>query len=96
MATEMSDSSLRFLSLPHSLRKLSLTLNPITGKGLKSLAGIGRLSELVLYDTEVTDDDIELMGKFSALRILNLGITRVTGNGIDRLSKLLPNCEIQH
>jgi len=61
--------------------------------GIKTLANMPDLEELLLPSPNATDAATETLAKLAKLRILNLGVTRITDTGIERISAL-PKLEL--
>jgi hypothetical protein len=81
------------LSLPR-LKKLSLSGNRITDRGLAQIAELRHLTELDLVATEVRDASlIHLLG-MKSLQVVNLAATRVTAEGVAKLQEARPDLKI--
>jgi hypothetical protein len=90
----LSDACLLpLVNLPR-LRKLYLSGNRITDKGLEQIGLMAGLDDLDLSATNVTDHGLVHLQSLSRLKSLNLAATLVTPEGIKALQKALPGVEI--
>jgi hypothetical protein len=68
----------------------------VTDSGLKELAGLTNLQDLMLNTTLVTDAGLKELAGLKNLRSLDLRNTTVTAAGVAALQKDLPACKILH
>ena len=68
----------------------------ITDVGLKEIAKLQQLKELLLGDTQITDTGLAEVAKLKKLRALELDRTQITKVGVAELQKALPKCSITH
>ena len=66
----------------------------MTDAGLKELAPLTNLTELLLRSTNITDAGLKELAPLKKLNNLYLNGTKVTEAGIKGLNKVLPNCVI--
>ena len=71
--------------------RVGLVNSKVTDAGLKKLAGLTQLRELILFNTKVTDAGLKHLAGLKQLRVLFLVGTKVTGKGKTELKKALPN-----
>ena len=63
-------------------------LNPITDAGLKEVAKLQKLEELLLESSKITDVGLKEVAKLQTLEHLNVSGTYITDEGLKELSKL--------
>jgi hypothetical protein len=66
----------------------------VTDAGLRTLASMPSLSELLLDTAGITDAGLEPLRTQANLKVLNLYHTLVTQKGFDSLRSALPACRI--
>ena len=94
--TSITDDGLRHLQhLPH-LDYLNLSETAITDYGLRYLQDSLQLKTLILNHTSVSDAGLVRLHELRGLKTLALSETRTTYEGIDKLTRILPNCEITY
>lgn len=90
------DAGLKALKKLKKLETLVLYDSQVTDLGLSSLKSMKCLTSLSLdFSSAITDAGIEPLGCCKKLRHLRLNGTRVSPAGVARLSKLLPDCQIE-
>jgi Leucine-rich repeat (LRR) protein len=93
LPAQIGDEGLAHLQGTKSLTCLYLAgCDRITGDGLRTLASLPALTEIMLNNTPLTDEDLMLLADSTTLRKLHLRGTKVTQDGIDRLRQALPRC----
>jgi Leucine-rich repeat (LRR) protein len=84
----VTDANLQLLADSRQLRSLTLDRAPITDAGLEHLAGLTKLSGLVLSGTRVTDAGMKSVGEMKELHSLDLMATAVGDSGLKDLAGL--------
>ena len=74
---------------------VNLSRTQITDAGLKEVAKLQNLRDLVLIDTQITDAGLKDIAKLQQLRRLRLSNTKITKAGVAELQKALPKCKIR-
>jgi len=73
----------------------NLENTPATDDALKPLESLPGVRELELFGP-LTDAGLEHLKNLTELKRLDLRHTLVTEDGVERLQKVLPNCEVVH
>jgi len=76
------------------IRFLSLQATRITDHGLRHLARLPSLTELVLTETDISNEGLVHLRSLSNPRSIMLDSTRVTSDGVTRLRQSLPDCSL--
>ena len=86
----ITDRSLESLARNHhQLVKIDVQCTPITGVGLKHLASLPNLTQLLVYNCQITDAGVKSLAQLTQLRELSLGwCEHITDEGIKELSAL--------
>ena len=70
------------------LRSLNLSGTHVGDADLQKIAGMSRVEELLLADTDVTDDGIQWIVQFPSLKILSLRGTVVSDTGLRAIAQM--------
>ena len=93
---QLGDADLMRLTALIDLEYLNLNDTQVTDAGLTHLKELTNLERLDLEGTQVTDAGLVHLIELTNLDHLWLGNTHVTDEGVEKLQKVLPNCEINH
>jgi hypothetical protein len=69
---------------------------PVTGAGLKKLAGLKHLHTLDLRGTRITEAHIKELARLKSLRVLILDVMQLTESSRQDLRERLPTLRIIH
>jgi len=83
--TALDDAGLVFAIQPKGIERLDLTGTAVTEEGIRQLASLGSLRELVLDHTPLGDDCVEAIRRIPKLEVVSLRGTHVTAEGAGRL-----------
>ena len=77
------------------VEEISFEGTDITNEGLKELAKLKKLTELILFGCkQITDAGLKELARLTHLDVLWVSETRVTKAGVVKLQKALPKCKI--
>jgi internalin A len=82
------DGDMKYVAQMKQLKSLSLMFARISGKGIKELAPLSGLEELLLNAVHLSDADMKEIAKFKNLRVLNLNTVPISGDGLKALAGL--------
>lgn len=94
--SSVNDADLAALAPLKQLKLLSLTRCNISDEGFAKIGEKPQLETLLLTGTNVSDASIDQIASYENLKAVYLRWTLVTDAGAERLSQLLPNCEVVH
>ncbi len=89
-----SAQDLELLKTCKTLRKLNLSRCQLKNSDLVSVSRISQLDDLALDGNEISDAGIKALATLKSLKKLSILDCKVSVDGVERLKKLLPNCEI--
>lgn len=91
----VNDASLAYVHQFTKLMTIELGETEVTDAGLAILKDLVSLQEIVLLGTGVTDEGILHLENLHNLTYVDLHRTRVTAQGVQRLSTVLPHCQVR-
>ncbi len=77
-----------------NLRKLNVSRNPVSDKGVQALLGLSKLEYLNLYETNVSDSILAPLIGMPRLKELYLWQTKVSDSAVNKLKISKPNLKI--
>lgn len=96
---ELTDSGLFVFRKMRDLQYLDLqhqgaSSAGITDAGLRHLADLAALKELMFFSTDISDEGLAKLTKTEDLKLLMVGRSHITPEGVAELQKQPPNCKI--
>ncbi|MDP6446463.1 MAG: hypothetical protein QGG36_04980 [Pirellulaceae bacterium] len=90
-----NDDGVAYLRKLEHLETLHLGQTAITDAAVSTIVQLPALTSLDISRTHVSDAAIEQLSTMTQLQTLNITMTRISEDGLQRLTKALPNCEIE-
>ncbi len=87
--TRVGDKGFELLSKVESIEALDITDSAITDAGVKHLAAMPRLRELVADITQLGDNGVQALEQSQSLRRLSVAATKITDVGLVHIGKLV-------
>lgn len=90
----MNDENLAELAAFNNVVELTLSGNPITDESVQQILKMPNLTRLFMTDTKITDEGAIQLAALRNLQYIEIESPRCTPDGIEKLRKLLPDCDV--